>query len=340
MSNYSFLGNDPAIQKIRELVALVSDTAFNVLITGESGTGKELVARTLHQSSHRRGKRFVKINCAALPLTLLESELFGYEKGAFSGAKRSKPGKFELASDGVIFLDEIADMNLALQAKFLQVLQNGEFTRLGGTRDIKVNTWVIAATNRDLEADIRQGRFREDLYYRINIIRFEVPPLRERTGDIPMLVDHLVNRYGRDYRLDSPAPAVKNLMPLFEVYHWPGNVRELGNILLRLMIGEDPESLRTELIENMTSDNVPLPKWVGSFPGEASVPNEEQRLAVRPLKEIKKEAQDYIERKAIAQALRMNLGNKRRTAEMLGISYKALFYKMHDLGIPLHSPDG
>jgi two-component system, NtrC family, response regulator AtoC len=330
----AFLGNDPAIRKIRELITMVSDTGFNVLITGETGTGKELVAKLLHLSSPRRNHRFVKIHCAALPLTLLESELFGYEKGAFSGAVRSKPGRFELAAKGVVFLDEIADMNLALQAKFLQVLQNGEFTRLGGTQDIRVDSWVIAATHHDLEQDIRYGRFREDLYYRINIIRIHIPPLRDRKGDLPLLIDHFVERYQQDFRLDRPLDPLRELMPGLTAYHWPGNVRELGSVILRILLGEDPEGIHAELAESMRLDGLFVPKTM--FPSAVCPEPETGRApgALRPLKEVQREAADGIERRAILQALGLNRGNKRHAARMLGISYKTLFSKMARLGIP------
>ena len=197
------LGNHSSIEKIRELISMVSDTAFNVLLLGDTGTGKEVVARLLHQASARRNQKFIKVNCAALPLTLLESELFGYEKGAFTGAQQSKPGKFEIASDGVILLDEIGDMPLVLQAKLLHVLQSGEFNRLGGTQDVKVNAWVISSTNHDLEKDMEQGIFREDLYYRLNIIKVELPTLRERKEDISLLIEHFVKKHQNELKLNA-----------------------------------------------------------------------------------------------------------------------------------------
>ena len=250
------LGKHPSIKKIRELITMVSDTAFNVLILGETGTGKEVVARLLHYASSRRNKRFVKINCAALPSTLLESELFGYKKGAFTGADKSKPGKFELASDGVIFLDEIGDMPLTLQAKMLQVLQSGEFNRLGGTADVKVNAWVIAATHHDLEKDMKVGVFREDLYYRLNIIKIELPSLSERKKDIPLLTNHFVQEYRRDLKIGDRFKLNGDLRKLFQAYHWPGNVRELSSTILRLMVGDDPEKVRLELLTNMEADGL------------------------------------------------------------------------------------
>ena len=238
------VGKHPSIKKIRELIGMVSDTAFNVLIMGETGTGKEVVARLLHHDSKRRVNNFIKVSCAALPLTLLESELFGYEKGAFTGAVKSKPGKFELASDGVIFLDEIGDMPLVLQAKLLQVLQGGEFSRLGGTNDVKVNSWVIAATNHNLERDIRQAIFREDLYYRLNIIKIEIPPLRERREDIPLLSKHFIEKYSQELNINKQLNLNGDLRKLFQVYHWPGNVRELSSMILRLMVGDYPERIK------------------------------------------------------------------------------------------------
>ena len=326
-----FLGTHPSIEKIRELIAMVSDTAFNVLILGETGTGKEVVARLLHHSSTRRGKRFVKVNCAALPLTLLESELFGYEKGAFTGADRLKPGKFELASEGVIFLDEIGDMPLVLQAKMLNVLQSGEFSRLGGTRDIRVDAWVIASTNHDLEKDMKEGLFREDLFYRLNIIKVEMPPLRERKSDIPLLADHFIREYRRDLGIGGDFQLGGEMMERFYEYHWPGNIRELSSTILRLMMGDDPEVITSELLCNMKSDGVSPGSGPLSSPGDGEQDGREEGL--RPLKKVKSEAAEYIEKKAILHALNISGWNKRKTARMLDISYKTLFYKMEKLEI-------
>ena len=212
--NVKFIGNSPAIKQIKELVKEVADTGLSVIIYGETGVGKEVVARELHRQSNRKKKKFVKVNCAALPSELMESELFGYEKGAFTGATQFKPGKFEIASDGVIFLDEIGDIDLPLQAKLLRVLQSGEFSRLGG-EDVRVDTWVIAATNHDLEDDMRGGRFREDLYYRLNIIRIDVPPLRERKEDIPLLVDYFIKKYRSELDIIEGFALDSNMMDLF-----------------------------------------------------------------------------------------------------------------------------
>lgn len=331
------LGNHPSIQKIRELIAMVSDTAFNVLLLGETGTGKEVVARLLHQASSRRNKKFIKVNCAALPLTLLESELFGYEKGAFTGALYSKPGKFELASDGVILLDEIGDMPLVLQAKLLHVLQSGEFNRLGGTQDVKVNAWVISSTNHDLEKDMGNGLFREDLYYRLNIIKVELPTLWERKEDIPLLTGHFLQKYQRELNLNASFTLSDGVLDVFQAYHWPGNVRELGNTVLRLTVGDDPEKVKAELVNNMIMDGLTPPK--GFFPGlpESAhgdgVKGDEGAKIRRSLKSFKAEAANYIERKAILHALDLTGWNKTKTAKLLKISYKTLFYKMDNLEI-------
>ncbi len=332
---YAFIGKHPSIEKIRDLIAMVAETAFSVLIIGETGTGKEVVARLLHDSSSRKSNIFVKVNCAALPLNLLESELFGYEKGAFTGADKSKPGKFELASQGVIFLDEIGDMPMTLQAKLLQVLQNGEFTRLGGTVDVKVDSWVIAATNHNLEEDMATGRFREDLFYRLNIIKIEIPPLRERRQDIPLLTRHFIKKYRSDYKIREQFALDEKLRKLFQLYHWPGNVRELSSTILRLLVRDEPEHVKMELLENMDADGVPVPEELRPAAREKG---EEEDLAARAgeglsLKALTADAADYIEKKAIQHALSMTGWNKRQAAKMLKISYKTLFNKMDRLGL-------
>ena len=322
------------MEKIRDLIAMVAETAFSVLIMGETGTGKEVVARLLHHSSTRKQNIFVKVNCAALPLNLLESELFGYEKGAFTGADKSKPGKFEVASEGVIFLDEIGDMPMTLQAKLLQVLQNGEFTRLGGTTDVKVNSWVIAATNHNLEEDMAKGRFREDLFYRLNIIKIEIPPLRERRQDIPLLTRHFIKTYKRDYKIKDDFTLSEKMRKIFQVYHWPGNVRELASTVLRLLVGDEPERVLSELVRNMKADGIPVPDEIGLSEQEAGGGDtEEGEGDALSLKKLAAEATDYIEAKAIEHALRMNGWNKRQAAKMLKISYKTLFNKMERLGL-------
>ena len=332
------IGNHPSIQKIRELISLVANTSLNVILLGETGTGKDVVARLLYQSSTQYKKRFVKVNCAALPLTLLESELFGYEKGAFTGADHLKPGKFELASEGVIFLDEIGDMPLVLQAKLLHVLQSGEFNRLGGTEDIKVNSWIIASTNHDLQKDMEAGLFREDLYYRLNIIKIELPPLRERIEDIHTLTDYFLKLYNKRFSLNEAKTIDNDLKILFQDYHWPGNIRELSSVIANLMINENPDRVKDELLDNMIKDDRPLPteyehrasKYRDSAP---TVSGDQSNDGIRPLKILKAEATRFIEQQAILFALDSTGWNKRKAAQMLNISYKALFNKLNDYKI-------
>ncbi len=333
---YAFVGNHPAVQKIRELITMVSDTAFNVLLMGETGTGKEVVARLLYHASSRRGKTFIKVNCGALPVNLLESELFGYEKGAFTGAVKSKPGKFELASQGVILLDEIGDMPLMLQAKLLHVLQSGEFNRLGGTDSIKVNAWVISSTNHDLEKDMKHGLFREDLYYRLNIIKIEIPPLRERKPDIPLLAEHFIKKHRQDLKINGAFALEARLRKLFDIYHWPGTVRELSSTILKLMVGDEPGKVKSELLNNMKADGFMPPEEIVprvSVGAEQEKEKGGEPFALRSLKQLKAEATKYIEKKAILHALNTTGWNKREAAKMLRISYKALFYKMNEYGI-------
>ncbi len=328
------IGQSPAIKNIKELITQVVNTDLNVVIYGESGVGKELVARALHRLSYRKDKPFVKVNCAALPGELLESELFGYEKGAFTGAVTQKLGKFELANEGVIFLDEIGDMPLHLQAKLLQVLQDGEFSRVGGQKDIRVNTWVIAATNHDLDRDIREGRFREDLYFRLNIIKIVVPPLRNRKEDIPLLCQHFIDRYAP--QLGGGLEEIpKPLMDLFMEYHWPGNVRELENYIRRLLVLKDWEPIAQDIRRHMeASAEVEPPATQATnlkdLVREELAPYGNGSI---PLKEIRRKIFDYVERELIEVVLERTNWNRRRTAEILQISYKALLYKMQNLGI-------
>ena len=320
------IGNSQSIKNIKKLIKVVANTALSVIIYGETGVGKEVVARELRRLSDRKKKTFVKVNCAALPSELLESELFGYEKGAFTGATRFKPGKFEVASDGIIFLDEIGDIPLHLQAKLLHVLQSGEFSRLGG-HDVKVNTWVITATNHDLERDLSEGRFREDLYYRLNIIKIDVPPLRERKEDIPLLVEYFITKYCSELDMPESFTIDSHMMDYFLKYDWPGNVRELANTIQRLMVLDD----RDELIQKMFSE--PTTIDVKATPMDSDPKVESDVEEVVPLKLLKANAGKYIEKKVIAHALNITGGNKVKAAKILNISYKALFYKMNDLGL-------
>jgi two-component system, NtrC family, response regulator AtoC len=260
-SKYTMLfGHSERMMEVRDLIDRVSDTDVTVLIRGESGTGKELVARALHAQSLRKDKPFVKVNCAALPTELLESELFGFEKGAFTGAIQHKPGKFEFANHGTMFLDEIGEMSPALQAKLLQVLQDGEFSRLGGKQDVHVDVRVIAATNRDLEQAVRDGHFREDLYFRLNVVTINMPPLRERREEVPVLTDYFLKKYSVQY--NKPFGAITpELARLFLHFDWPGNVRQLENVMQRLVLERDRPLGAEDLPGEREPQPAPMAEW-------------------------------------------------------------------------------
>src|SRR5438034_1202415 len=243
-------GNSERMAEVRDLIDRVADTDVIVLLRGESGTGKELVARALYASSLRRDKPFVKVNCAALPTELLESELFGFERGAFTGAIQQKPGKFEFANHGTMFLDEIADMSFPLQAKLLQVLQDGEFARLGGKHDVKVDVRVIAATNRDLEQMVTLGQFREDLFFRLNVVCINLPPLRDRREEVPILSEYFTKKYSVQY--NKPCAEIsQETMRLFMDYDWPGNIRELENLIKRAVVLSSEAPIRKEITQGI-----------------------------------------------------------------------------------------
>src|SRR5574338_204435 len=242
------LGQGDQMREVRELIERGADTDVTVLVRGESGTGKELVARALYASSLRRDKPFVKVNCAALPTELLESELFGFERGAFTGAIQHKPGKFEFANHGTMFLDEISEMHAPLQSKLLQVLQDGEFARLGGRQDVHVDVRVVAATNRDLERAVADGVFREDLFFRLNVVCITLPPLRQRRDEIPILTELFLAQYCEHYNKPSFSLASDTLR-LFAAYEWPGNVRELENVVKRMVILGTDAQIRRDLAE-------------------------------------------------------------------------------------------
>src|SRR5215213_10190839 len=254
-SKYKMLfGHSERMAEVQDLIERVADTDVTVLIRGESGTGKELVARALAASSLRRDKPFVKVNCAALPTELLESELFGFERGAFTGAIQHKPGKFEFANHGTMFLDEIGDMSFPLQAKLLQVLQDGEFSRLGGKHDVHVDVRIIAATNRDIEKAVVDGQFREDLFFRLNVVCVQLPPLRERREEIPVLADFFLKTYSVQY--NKPYRELSaDTMRMFMDYDWPGNVRELENLSKRAVVLGTEELIRKEITQNIAMAN-------------------------------------------------------------------------------------
>jgi two-component system response regulator AtoC len=312
------------MERVRDLVERIADTDVPVLLVGESGVGKDVIARRIHARSRRAGRAFVKINCAALPGELLESELFGHEKGAFTGAHAEKPGKFELAHQGTIFLDEIGEMDPRLQAKLLQVLQDEEFYRVGGKRSVRVDARVLTATNRVLEEAIRQGSFREDLFYRLNVVTVRVPPLRERREEIAPLVRHFVEKYRRRYGggLEEVPPEV---LDRFLHHDWPGNVRELENLVRRLVVLRDPSMVLGELVAHPTALSA-VPNTVRDASALAPVED-------APLKEVARRAARVAEREAIVRALKRTGWNKRKAARRLQVSYKALLYKIRDCGI-------
>jgi DNA-binding NtrC family response regulator len=380
------LGTSPAMRRVDELIDRIADVDVPVLITGESGVGKDVVARQIHARSSRAAKVFVKINCAALPGELLESELFGHERGSFTGAQRTKPGQFELADGGTLFLDEIGEMPVSMQAKLLQALQDGEFYRVGGQRKIKVDTRVLVATNVDLARAMERGTFREDLYYRLNVVQVAIPPLRERREDIPRLLEHFVEKYGKRYGRNLDVPA--DLIERFLAYDFPGNIRELENLVRRLMVLRDPRYVLSELKERTPTPGTlpaatpqpsapapaataaaavaappiygahgaayvspfhspsPLPpptippppsfrsasQIADSAGGEAAQQMLEDDYKI-DLKDLGRKAAHAAEREAIIIMLGHTGGNKREAAERLGISYKAILYKIREFGI-------
>ena len=323
------LGDNPKMKEVREIIEQVADTDITVLVRGESGTGKEIVARGLYQLSGRSGRPFVKVNCAALPSELLESELFGFEKGAFTGAQKRKLGKFEYANHGTIFLDEISEMHPGLQAKLLQVLQDGEFSRLGGESDVKVDTRIIAATNRNLEQAVRDGSFREDLYYRLNVMTILIPALRERTDTIPLLVDNFLRKYNEQYRKNLPQLSDKTLEVMMN-YHWPGNVRELENMVKRMVVLGNEGAVLQEIAmrqasveEESAGEGLDLAALGADFSTGQSL----------DLKAISKRAAQVAEKRVIERVLHQTRWNRKEAAERLQISYKALLYKMKENGL-------
>jgi two-component system response regulator AtoC len=323
-------GDNPKMREIRDIIEQVADTDITVLVRGDSGTGKELVARTLFQLSGRRDQPFVKVNCAALPSELLESELFGFEKGAFTGAQKRKLGKFEYANHGTIFLDEISEMHPGLQAKLLQVLQDGEFSRLGSESDVHVDTRIIAATNRNLEEAVKDGSFREDLYYRLNVVTVHVPPLRERMDAIPLLVDHFLTKNNEQYKKDLEQLSPET-MKLFMQYHWPGNVRELENMVRRMVVLGNEQAVIEEIgvsqkaakSREEPSESVDLQSLGADFSDADGI----------DLKAISRRAAQVAEKRVIERVLQQTRWNRKEAAAKLQISYKALLYKMKENGL-------
>jgi two-component system, NtrC family, response regulator AtoC len=310
------IANSPAMRRALEIAAKVARHPSPVLVTGESGTGKELIARLIHDESDRADATFVPVNCGAIPDNLLESELFGYVRGAFSGADRDKPGLFEVASGGTVFLDEIGDMPATLQVKILRVLQEGEIRRLGDTRSRDVDVRLVAATNKDLEEEIRAGNFRRDLFYRIAVVPIHLVPLRQRKDEVPVLVRHFIGQYNRKLRMDIKGIDPEALRLLLD-YPWPGNVRELENTIERAMVlSENPRITLEDLPDQIRS---PIPALDGN-----DLPDDE--LSV-------KKHGEALEKRLIRLALTRTGGNKTRAAELLELSSRALLYKIREYGL-------
>jgi nitrogen regulation protein NR(I) len=327
-ARFGIIGQSPGISDLYAVLERVADTPTTVLITGESGTGKELVARALHDHSSRRPRPFIKVNCAAIPKELIESELFGYERGAFTGAVTSKPGRFELANGGTLFLDEIGEIPVEMQVKLLRALQESEFERVGGIKTIRVDVRLVTATNRDLKKLIAAGTFREDLFYRLNVVPIRLPALRERGGDIPALVEHFLAKFND--RLKKQVAGVEpEAMEILASYGWPGNIRELENVIERAVLFCDggkvkPTDLPPEIRGGVASASTPPPISSGTttpIPGEGG------------LKEHVKFAMSRLERELVGRALEQTKGNVTHAARLLKISRKGLQLKMKELGL-------
>ncbi len=313
--------NCPRMSRIKSIIEEVARTDLTVLIKGESGSGKELVAEDIHRCSPRRTKPFIRVNCAAIPASLLESELFGFEKGAFTGANHKKPGKFEIANGGTVLLNDIEEMDLSVQPKLLHLLQDGTFSRLGGDAEVPVDVRVIVTTKNHLEQSMTEGRFREDLFFRINVINLNLPPLRERVEQIIPLAQYFFDRYRRRYGKEV-SPLSDELLTAFQAYPWPGNIRELENFVKRIVLLGDETSLLQSLYEKietrkqtqedlkMSSKQSHSPQWVFN------------------LKEVGKRAAEQAEKELIEATLQRTRWNRKEAAKLLRTSYKALYYKI------------
>jgi two-component system response regulator AtoC len=322
-----FTSSDPRMKEIEGLIPRIGWSEAPVLIQGETGSGKEVLARALHANSSRAEEPFLKLNCAALPSELVESELFGYERGAFTGAFQKKAGMFEMANGGTILLDEIGDMDVRLQAKLLQVLQDHEFQRIGGKEVVKVDVRVLAATHRDLERAMVENTFREDLYYRLNVINLHLPALRERKEDIPRLAEFLLKKHSAP---GSPPEIALELKHALTAYHWPGNIRELENVMRRFIVLRDANRIAREL--HAKSTRGPLLSAPSSLP-VSEIPHDLPRVNGTPILEQVTKAKQQAESEAILAALNSTRWNRKQAAGLLKIDYKALLYKMKKLGL-------
>ena len=310
-------GGTDAMRALRERLGKIAGANVPVLIQGESGTGKDIIARMIHISSPWKTGPWVKVNCPAIPGTLLESELFGYEKGAFTGAFGMKPGRVEMAHRGTLFLDEISELDMSLQSKLLQLLQDGQFCRIGAQEDKKVEVRVVCATNRKLEEEIANGTFRSDLFYRINVVNLYMPPLRERASDLPQLIAYFLECYNRKFNARAK-PLSTDLMKSLRKYHWPGNVRELENLIKRYVILGAEDAIAADL----------RPRQVDFFSADINVDGPIS------LKKITRQAVHELERKIILKVLQHHHWNRKQAARALNISYRALLYKIRDAGLP------
>jgi DNA-binding NtrC family response regulator len=346
----TLFGTSPKMEEVKMTIEQVAGTNATVLVRGESGTGKEVVARMVHAQSSRRDKPFVKVNCSAIPRDLLESELFGYEAGAFTGANRQKLGKFDQANNGTMFLDEIGEMHPALQANLLHALQDGEFSRLGGKRDIAVDVRVLAATNKPLERAVEEGSFREDLFYRLNVVTIHIPPLRERREEIPLFLDLFLRRYSEYYGKNPPAFSEHAMARMLD-YSWPGNIRELENLVKRYVIVGNEAQIMRELSTHqpivsslaasapvgLESEAVLLPAAAPPANGSAALSaatgavqeiDSDKEAETPSLLEIGRQAAKRAEKEAIERVLTQTRWNRRQAARILKISYKALLNKL------------
>ncbi len=319
----NLIGQSKKMQELYDLIEKVAGTRVNVLITGESGTGKEVVAKAIHYNSDRREMPFIPINCGAIPENLLESELFGHEKGSFTGAISQKPGLFEVANNGTLFLDEIGELPAMMQVKLLRVIQEREFRRVGGTKDIRCDVRVIAATNKDLEGEVEVGHFREDLFYRLNVIRIELPALRERRDDIPLLIEHLYRKLTGREGLQIEDQALRRLLD----YHWPGNIRELENVIERCVV--------LGASDRLTADGLPVQlKATASDKGQG---------VLAEIPESGFDIDEYlgnIEKDILLRALEKTGGVRKKAADLLGISFRSIRYRLSKFGISPDDEDG
>jgi transcriptional regulator with PAS, ATPase and Fis domain len=333
------IGVSQNIRKIKHLIRKIADTEVNTLVCGETGVGKELVVQNLYQESNRAGKPLIKVNCAALPDTLLESEMFGYERGAFTGAQRKMRGKFEQANRGVLFLDEIGDMSLGLQSKLLHALQDGAFTPLGSEKGVQTDTWVVAATNHDLKQDLAEGKFREDLYYRLNTITITIEPLRKRPEDIPYLIEYYTKKYAARFNGNQPKPLSQNTVDRLTDYHWPGNVRELQNVLKRLMVLGVDESNLDDMLGSIDGSNseygfqTPAQSPLKFTQCTSSNGDQMIDLSSLSLKKVRKNAKNQIEKIVIEYALEKTGWNRTKASKLLKVSYRTVLSKMEELNI-------